>query len=104
MAAKDDSGQATPPPDVEHRVNQLRKRRYDARQGDTAAISRQHEKGRLTARERIERLVDADSLMELDMFAAHRASGMDRRPAGDGVVTGIARIGGRDVALFSHDA
>ena len=63
--------------------------------------------GKLTARERIERLLDPGSFTELDMFAMHRTTnfGMeDRRIRGDGVVTGWGTIEGRQVFVFSHDA
>jgi acetyl-CoA carboxylase carboxyltransferase component len=88
-------------------INALRQRRYEAAHGDAEGFRRQHEKGKLTARERIQRLVDRNSFEELDLFARHRSQlfGLaDRRPYGDGVVTGMAKIGGRDVMLFSHDA
>lgn len=88
-------------------INLLRQRKYEAAHGDAAGFRRQHEKGKLTARERIQRLVDRNSFQELDLFARHRSQSLDlagRRPYGDGVVTGLARIGGRDVMLFSHDA
>ena len=80
-------------------LNELRQRKYEAGHGDAEAFRRQHAKGRLTARERISRLVDRNSFEELDLFARHRDG-----HAGDGVVTGMARIEGRDVMLFSHDA
>jgi acetyl-CoA carboxylase carboxyltransferase component len=88
-------------------INDLRARKYEAGHGDADAFAGQHEKGKLTARERIQRLVDVNTFEELDIFARHRSSsfGLDsRRPAGDGVVTGLAKIAGRDVMLFSHDA
>jgi acetyl-CoA carboxylase carboxyltransferase component len=88
-------------------INDLRARKYEAGHGDADAFAGQHDKGKLTARERIQRLVDVNSFEELDIFARHRSSSLgleSRRPAGDGVVTGLARIGGRDVMLFSHDA
>jgi len=94
----------------EHRVdplNMLRQRKYEAGHGDAEAFNRQHAKHKLTARERISRLVDRNSFEELDIFAVHRASGFgleSKRIAGDGVVTGMAKIAGRDVMLFSHDA
>ncbi|MDQ2816997.1 MAG: acyl-CoA carboxylase subunit beta [Candidatus Eremiobacteraeota bacterium] len=72
-----------------------------------AAVARQHERGKLTARERIERLVDPDSFYELDAFAVHRSDAFglgDRRYVGDGVVTGHAKIDGRQVFVFSQDA
>jgi acetyl-CoA carboxylase carboxyltransferase component len=80
-------------------LNELRQRKYEAGHGDAEAFKRQHAKGKLTARERITRLVDRNSFEELDLFARHG----DAVP-GDGVVTGMARIAGRDVMLFSHDA
>src|SRR3982075_4024051 len=88
-------------------LNELRQRKYEAGHGDAEAFNRQHSKGKLTARERIARLVDRNSFEEIDIFAKHRASGVgleDRRVPGDGVVTGMGKIDGRDVVLFSHDA
>ena len=88
-------------------LNELRQRHYEAGHGDADAFNRQHAKGKLTARERINRLVDRNSFEEIDIFATHRASGFgleSRRVPGDGVVTGMAKIDGRDVVLFSHDS
>ncbi len=88
-------------------LNLLRQRKYEAGHGDAEAFNRQHAKHKLTARERISRLVDRNSFEELDLFATHRATGFGveaKRIAGDGVVTGMAKIDGRDVMLFSHDA
>ncbi|HLH67634.1 MAG TPA: acyl-CoA carboxylase subunit beta [Candidatus Dormibacteraeota bacterium] len=88
-------------------INRLRQRRYEARHGDAEGVRRQHARGKLTARERIQRLVDRGSFQELDLFVRHRSRMFDlssRRPYGDGVVTGLARIEGREVAVFSHDA
>jgi propionyl-CoA carboxylase beta chain len=92
---------------IEKKINQLRQRKYEAAHGDAEGFRRQHEKGKLSARERILDLVDSGSFYELDLFARHRAHGFGlerRRPAGDGVVAGFGRIDGRDVMLFSHDA
>ncbi|HEX6537583.1 MAG TPA: acyl-CoA carboxylase subunit beta [Candidatus Dormibacteraeota bacterium] len=92
---------------TERSVNVLRKRRYDAIHRGGAAERSQHAKGKLTARERIERLLDPGSFTEVDLFAMHRSSnfGMDeRRIRGDGVVTGWGTIDGRQVFVFSHDA
>ena len=85
----------------------LEAKRDAARQGGGAArIEAQHAKGRLTARERIEVLLDAGSFEEWDMFVEHRCVdfGMaERRVPGDGVVTGYGTINGRLVFVFSQD-
>lgn len=70
------------------------------------AQERQHPKGKLTARERIDTLLDHGSFVELDEFVRHRSTnfGMgDKRPYGDSVVTGLGTIHGRQVAVFSQD-
>ncbi len=94
-------------PSNERLINQLRKRRHDAvhRNGEPERVQRG--KGKLTARERVRRLLDPDSFVELDAFVAHRSTQFDmpdRRAAGDGVVTGFGLINGRQVFVFSHDA
>ncbi len=74
--------------------------------GGPERIAAQHEKGKLTARERIDFLVDEGSFVELDRFVTHRCTdfGMeDQKILGDGVVTGHALIDGRPVYLFSQD-
>ena len=74
--------------------------------GSAAAVEKQHAKGKLTARERIELLLDEGTFSELDQYARHRSTsfGMDaNRPFGDGVVTGIGEIDGRPVCVFSQD-
>ncbi|WP_297769609.1 acyl-CoA carboxylase subunit beta [uncultured Roseovarius sp.] len=85
----------------------LEARRADARMGGgERRIEAQHAKGKLTARERIELLLDEASFEEFDMFKAHRCTdfGMeDNRPYGDGVVTGWGTINGRQVYVFSQD-
>ncbi len=91
----------------EHAYRRLEKMRAEslAPAGD-AANERQRARGKRTARERIEALVDPGSFVELDRFAVHRttAFGLDeRRFLGDGVVTGHATIDGRHVFLFSQD-
>jgi propionyl-CoA carboxylase beta chain len=71
-----------------------------------AAIEKQHSKGKKTARERIEQLLDHGSFVELDEFVRHRthAFGMEKkRPYGDAVVTGLGTIHGRQVAVYSQD-
>jgi propionyl-CoA carboxylase beta chain len=88
------------------RIEELRARRAHAISGDQAAIAKQHARGKLTARERIAALLDADSFVELDAFAVHRTSafGMaDKQPLGDGVITGHGTIDGRPVCIFSQD-
>jgi acetyl-CoA carboxylase carboxyltransferase component len=74
--------------------------------GSERAVAKQHEKGKLTARERIDLLLDPGSFVELDSLAVHRARGFgveDRQIPGDGVVTGYGTIDGRQVGLFSQD-
>ena len=74
--------------------------------GGAARIEAQHKKGKLTARERIDFLVDEGSFVELDRYVTHRTVdfGMEKtKILGDGVVTGHARIDGRPVYLFSQD-
>ena len=74
--------------------------------GSERAVEKQHAAGKMTARERIEALVDPGSFTEFDEFARHRSTnfGMEsRRPFGDGVVTGYGTIDGRPVAIFSQD-
>ncbi len=86
---------------------ELEGRRAEARLGGGARrIEAQHAKGKLTARERIELLLDEDSFEEFDMFVAHRCTdfGMgDVKMPGDGVVTGWGTVNGRQVYVFSQD-
>lgn len=73
---------------------------------EAAARQKQHAKGKLTARERLEMLVDPGSFVELDEYVRHRttAFGMDKsRPYGDSVVTGTGTIHGRNVAVYAQD-
>jgi len=74
--------------------------------GGEARIQKQHDQGKLTARERIELLVDAGSFVEFDKFRTHRCDdfGMrDKKPVGDGIVTGYGQIDGRQVFVFAQD-
>jgi propionyl-CoA carboxylase beta chain len=74
--------------------------------GSERAIEKQHAAGKMTARERIDALLDPGSFTEFDEFARHRSTnfGMeDKRPFGDGVVTGYGTVDGRPVAVFSQD-
>ncbi len=88
-------------------LQELEDRRAGARAGGgQRRVDAQHKKGKLTARERIELLVDPDSFEELDMFVQHRCGdfGMaDQKIPGDGVVTGHGTINGRLVFVFSQD-
>ncbi len=75
--------------------------------GTEEAVQRQHAKGRQTARERVDQLLDPGSFVEIDELTRHRSTnfGMDaKRPFGDGVVTGTGTVDGRPVAVFSQDA
>jgi propionyl-CoA carboxylase beta chain len=74
--------------------------------GGAERIEKQHAAGKLTARERLELLLDPGSFVELDAFVRHRATEFglaDQKPLGDGVVTGHGRIDGRKVFVFSQD-
>ena len=89
------------------KIEDLRNRLNEAvHVGSESAIDKQHAKGKMTARERVEKLVDPGSFTEFDEFARHRSVnfGMEKnRPYGDGVIIGIATIDGRNIALFSQD-
>ncbi len=88
-------------------LEELETRRASARLGGgQRRIDAQHKKGKLTARERIQLLLDEGSFEEYDMFVTHRCTdfGMDaEKPASDGVVTGWGTIDGRMVYVFSQD-
>lgn len=88
-------------------LQELESRRQQARLGGgQARIDRQHARGKLTARERLDVLLDDDSFEEYDMYKTHRCTdfGMaDEQPPGDGVVTGWGTIEGRPVYVFSQD-
>ena len=86
------------------RLNEMRKQAAEG--GGTDRIEAQHAKGKMTARERIEALLDPQSFRELDTFVTHRATGFgmeDKKFLGDGVVTGFGTISGRLVYVFSQD-
>jgi len=83
-----------------------RRQEQAAHAGSERAVEKQHAAGKMTARERIEALLDPGSFTELDEFARHRSTnfGMDaKRPFGDGVVTGYGTVDGRPVCVFSQD-
>ena len=88
-------------------IRELQNRRDQARLGGGAArIDRQHAAGKLTARERLDVLLDPGSFEETDMFVVHRSRdfGMDGNTiAGDGVITGSGRINGQLVYVYSQD-
>ncbi len=88
-------------------LQQLEDRRDAARQGGGAhRIEAQHSKGKLSARERVELLLDEGSFEEYDMFVTHRCTDFDmqkNKPAGDGVVVGWGTVNGRQVYVFSQD-
>jgi propionyl-CoA carboxylase beta chain len=91
----------------EEKLEHLRRMNAEAEAGGGAERrEREHKAGKLTARERVELLLDEGTFEELDKFVRHRSTdfGMDeQRPAGDGFVTGFGRIGGRLVYVFAQD-
>jgi acetyl-CoA carboxylase carboxyltransferase component len=92
---------------TEARIEQLRKLKAEAQHaGSRRAIDRQHEQGKLTARERIDHLLDKGSFQEMDMFVRHQSTGFgieQKRPPGDAVVTGYGTIDGRTVFVYAED-
>ena len=91
---------------MHEKIEDLRARRdaaYNA--GSERAVERQHAKGKMLARERIEYFLDDGSFHELDLLARHRAheAGLDDRPYTDGVITGWGTVDGRKVFVFSQD-
>ncbi len=95
------------PKTMKERVDDLHTRQERARSaGSEKAVQSQHEKGKLTARERIDAFLDPGSFSETGMLAVHRATdfGMDRRRVpGDGVVTGYGTVDGRRVCVYAQD-
>ena len=106
-----EGGASAPVPAVAHpieeRLEQLDKLREQAlHAGSSKAVERQHERGKLLPRERLELLLDPGSFVELDMLARHRAHGFgieENRALTDGVVTGWGTVGGRKVFVFAQD-
>ena len=95
-----------PPDTYEMKLAQLQERREAAGRMTSEAERKQHDRGRYSARERVDKLLDAGSFQELDTFIRHRTTdfGMDKkRPWGDAVVTGHGTIDGRRVCVFSQD-
>jgi propionyl-CoA carboxylase beta chain len=89
------------------KIADLEHRRHEAvHAGPQRAVAKQHERGKLTARERIDLLLDPGSFTEFDELARHRATDFGiaaTRPYGDGVVTGYGTVDGRPVCVFSQD-
>jgi propionyl-CoA carboxylase beta chain len=99
-AAPDLSTTAGKLADLKRRVAEV------ASAGSTTAVAKQHAKGKKTARERVEMLLDEGTFIEMDKYARHRSNqfGQERnRPYGDGVVTGYGQVDGRQVAVFAQD-
>lgn len=92
---------------MREKLDLLAQRRAESELGGGAArLKAQHDKGKLSARERVDALLDEGSFAELDRFVTHRSSdfGLDKsRPYGDGVITGYGKIHGRLVYVFSQD-
>jgi acetyl-CoA carboxylase carboxyltransferase component len=92
---------------IEELIAQLEEKRQTVlAAGGPDRIQKQHEAGKLTARERLETLFDADTFVELDMFVEHRCTNfeMDRTVApGDGVITGFGQVNGRPAYAFAQD-
>ncbi len=92
---------------LRERMEELAKRKEEAHHaGSERSVERQHERGKMLARERVEYLLDDGSFHELDLLARHRAHGMGlerERPYTDGVITGWGSIDGRKVFVFSQD-
>jgi acetyl-CoA carboxylase carboxyltransferase component len=95
------------PPSLHDRLTELDQLKESARQGpDPAATERQHARGKLTAHERVELLLDEGSFTEVEALRRHRATGFGlerRRPHSDGVVTGWGTVHGRTVFVYAHD-
>ena len=109
-SAEPGSQSAADPADLHTTAGKLadlgRRRDQAVHAGSEQAVEKQHSRGKLTARERVERLLDPGSFVEFDEFARHRATSFGieaNRPYGDGVITGHGTIDGRQVCVFSQD-
>src|SRR5437588_11741132 len=98
---------AKAPETYEEKLARLEELRHEAvHAGSEQAVAKQHEKGKYTARERIEKLLDPGSFQELDTFVRHRTHEFEmqkNRPWGDAVVTGHGTIDGRRGCVVSQD-
>ena len=111
-SSSDDEDPILPPTDPSYIKHQFRHHLSNERQrallgGGPSRIEKQHSRGSLTARERLELLFDADTFCEMDMLKVHRCRefGMDKEEniiPGDGVVTGHGKVNGRQVFAFSQ--
>src|SRR5207247_7733833 len=92
---------------MQEKLELLRQKRAEAEQGGGAErVQAQHEKGKMTARERLDVLLDPGTFVELDRFVTHRATDFglaDQKVLGDGVVTGWGRVDGRLGYGFPRD-
>ncbi|HTJ74294.1 MAG TPA: acyl-CoA carboxylase subunit beta [Acidimicrobiales bacterium] len=92
---------------MDPRLKELRARKDQARHaGSEDAVARQHARGKMTARERVEALLDPGTFVELDLLARHRAVGVGldgERPYTDGVITGWGTVDSRQIFVFSQD-
>ncbi|MGW0738016.1 carboxyl transferase domain-containing protein, partial [Streptomyces sp. NPDC002851] len=97
----------TEPADARGRVAELHGIRAQAEAGPSEkATASQHAKGKLTARERIELLLDPESFREVEQLRRHRATGFgleEKKPYTDGVITGWGTVEGRTVFVYAHD-
>src|SRR3984957_16392381 len=102
-----ETGPAADPHTTAGKLADLERRRHEAvHAGSEQAVAKQHERGKLTARERIELLCDPGSVPEVDEVARPRATDFGiaaTRPYGDGVATGYGTVDGRPVCVFSQD-
>ncbi|MBA3252055.1 MAG: acyl-CoA carboxylase subunit beta [Geodermatophilaceae bacterium] len=110
MTAQFEADQAAEQPDVHTTAGKLADliRRNDeaVHAGSARAVDKQHKRGKMTARERIDLLLDPGSFIEMDELARHRsiAFGQEKnRPYGDGVVTGYGTVDGRPICVFAQD-
>ena len=107
MATTDKDAPTVASNTVENLINELRaKKRATLTPGGRDAAKKQHDRGKLTARERLEILMDRGSFVETDPFAVHRSHdfGLEKhRPPGDGVITGYGTVDGRKVFVASQD-
>jgi acetyl-CoA carboxylase carboxyltransferase component len=93
--------------DMEDDLEKLKRLETEARSGGSQeAVAKQHDAGKLTARERIDHFFDKGSFVELNMFAQHQCKDFEmekKRPLGDGVITGYGTVEGRQVFLYAQD-